>query len=189
MREQFAWLRENGYQPVSINQIREAHRGGNPLPNKAVLLSFDDGYQSFYTRVFPILEAFQWPALWAPVGSWIDTPMNQKVKFGDEMVDSALLRPGNKYGKSLVHHWLKSVHIPGTLHFGIQANPYGNLLPAFVNRTWLAESNRYETETEYRSRIRVDAAKITAKLGENTGKKPQVFVWPYGEANGVAIEE
>ncbi|WP_252385833.1 polysaccharide deacetylase family protein, partial [Escherichia coli] len=55
-------LRENGYQPVSIAQIREAHRGGKPLPEKAVVLTFDDGYQSFYTRVFPILQAFQWPA-------------------------------------------------------------------------------------------------------------------------------
>ncbi|STJ81357.1 lipoprotein YcdR [Escherichia coli] len=57
LREQFAWLRENGYQPVSIAQIREAHRGGKPLPEKAVVLTFDDGYQSFYTRVFPILQA------------------------------------------------------------------------------------------------------------------------------------
>ena len=32
LREQFAWLRENGYQPVSIAQIREAHRGGKRLP-------------------------------------------------------------------------------------------------------------------------------------------------------------
>ncbi|EFN7286780.1 poly-beta-1,6-N-acetyl-D-glucosamine N-deacetylase PgaB [Escherichia coli] len=189
LREQFAWLRENGYQPVSINQIREAHRGGNPLPNKAVLLSFDDGYQSFYTRVFPILEAFQWPALWAPVGSWIDTPMNQKVKFGDEMVDRHYFATWQQIREIARSPLVEIGSHTWNSHFGIQANPYGNLLPAFVNRTWLAESNRYETETEYRSRIRVDAAKITAKLGENTGKKPQVFVWPYGEANGVAIEE
>ena len=48
LREQFARLRENGYQPVSIAQIREAHRGGKPLPEKAVVLTFDDGYQSFF---------------------------------------------------------------------------------------------------------------------------------------------
>ncbi|STN75921.1 lipoprotein YcdR [Escherichia coli] len=34
LREQFAWLRENGYQPVSIAQIREAHRGGNRYRKK-----------------------------------------------------------------------------------------------------------------------------------------------------------
>lgn len=51
------------------------------------MLTFDDGYQSFYTRVFPILQAFQWPAVWAPVGSWVDTPADKQVKFGDELVD------------------------------------------------------------------------------------------------------
>ncbi|MFP1451884.1 polysaccharide deacetylase family protein [Escherichia coli] len=30
------------------------------------MLTFDDGYQSFYTRVFPILQAFQWPAGMGP---------------------------------------------------------------------------------------------------------------------------
>src|SRR5690606_18817362 len=47
--EQFSWLRDNGYQPVSIEQILAAGRGGPPLPEKAVLLSFDDGHRSFYT--------------------------------------------------------------------------------------------------------------------------------------------
>ncbi|MFP1558673.1 hypothetical protein ACLB1T_24530 [Escherichia coli] len=65
LREQFAWLRENGYQPVSIAQIREAHRGGKPLPEKAVVLTFDDG-----SRVIPRLPRFFRPSsglLW-PVG-------------------------------------------------------------------------------------------------------------------------
>src|SRR5687768_18422277 len=52
---QFAWLKGNGYQPVSLDEIVEARRGGKPLPAKAVLLSFDDAYLSFYTRVYPLL--------------------------------------------------------------------------------------------------------------------------------------
>ncbi len=56
--------------------------GKKTLPPKAVLLSFDDGYSSFYTRVWPLLQAWNVPALWAPVGSWVDTPANQKVNFG-----------------------------------------------------------------------------------------------------------
>ncbi len=73
--EQLAWLRENGYQAVSVDQILAARRGGPALPPKAVMLSFDDGYSSFYTRVMPILRAYHWPALLAPVGSWIDAPL------------------------------------------------------------------------------------------------------------------
>jgi hypothetical protein len=61
---------------------RSDHGGaqGRPeLPAKAILLSFDDGYSSFYTRVLPVLRAYNWHALLAPVGVWIDTPLNQPV--------------------------------------------------------------------------------------------------------------
>lgn len=67
--EQFSWLRENGYTPVTVDQILAARNGGPDLPEQAVLLTFDDGYRSFYTRVFPILKAFNWPAVLAPVGT------------------------------------------------------------------------------------------------------------------------
>src|SRR3546814_6912801 len=44
--QQFAWLRENGYQPVTVDQILEANRGGKPLPDKALLLTFDEDRKS-----------------------------------------------------------------------------------------------------------------------------------------------
>ena len=72
LNEQFAWLKQNGYQPVSVEQILQAQNGGPALPNKAVLLTFDDGYRSFYSRVFPLLKAYNWPAVLAPVGVWLD---------------------------------------------------------------------------------------------------------------------
>ena len=81
MIEQLAWLRENGYKPVTVDQILAARKGGPDLPPKAVMLSFDDGYASFYTRVMPVLRAYKWPALLAPVGTWVDTPLNQPVDF------------------------------------------------------------------------------------------------------------
>ena len=46
--DQLNWLRENGYQAVSVDQILAARQpGGKPLPERAVLLTFDDGYRSF----------------------------------------------------------------------------------------------------------------------------------------------
>src|SRR5690606_14692514 len=33
LTQQFAWLRENGYQPITVDQILEANRGGQPLPD------------------------------------------------------------------------------------------------------------------------------------------------------------
>ncbi|MEN8467633.1 polysaccharide deacetylase family protein, partial [Enterobacter cloacae subsp. cloacae] len=85
LNEQISWLLHNGYHAISVQDILDAHEGKKALPPKAVLLSFDDGYSSFYTRVWPLLQAWNVPALWAPVGSWVDTPANQKVNFGGLM--------------------------------------------------------------------------------------------------------
>lgn len=189
LREQFAWLRENGYQPVSIAQIREAHRGGKPLPEKAVVLTFDDGYQSFYTRVFPILLAFQWPAVWAPVGSWVDTPADKQVKFGDEMVDREYFATWQQVREVARSRLVELASHTWNSHYGIQANATGSLLPVYVNRAYFTDHARYETAAEYRERIRLDAVKMTEYLRTKAKVNPHVFVWPYGEANGIAIEE
>ncbi len=44
--DQFSWLRDNGFQPVSIDQIVAAQNGQQPLPEKAILITFDDGLAS-----------------------------------------------------------------------------------------------------------------------------------------------
>ena len=69
---QFTWLREQGYQPVGINDILAAANNGPPLPDRAVLLTFDDGLESFYTKVYPLLRLFQYPAVVSVVTSWIE---------------------------------------------------------------------------------------------------------------------
>ena len=77
LNEQIGWLVHHGYHAISVQDILDAHEGKKTLPPRAYLLSFDDGYSSFYTRVWPLLQAWNVPALWAPVGSWVDTPANQ----------------------------------------------------------------------------------------------------------------
>lgn len=189
LKEQFAWLRENGYTPVSVAQIREAHRGGRPLPAKAVLLSFDDGFSSFYSRVFPLLVAYQWPALWAPVGSWITTPAGEPVQYGVEKIARerfATWQQVEELSRSPLveigaHTW--------DGHSGAPANPSGSMLPVFANRQFLQGSQRYETEAEYRARTQRDARTFISHYKTHTGKTPTVWVWPYGAENGTAIQE
>lgn len=189
LRDQFAWLRENGYQPISVEQIRAAHRGEITLPRKAVLLSFDDGYQSFYTRVFPLLEAYQWPALWAPVGSWVDTPANKKVKFGDEYIDREKIATWQQIAELARSPLVEIGAHTWNSHYGVQANPSGGKLPAIANRSYNPGTSTYETEQQYRRRVSADGQNITVHLKKHTGKQPKSWVWPYGAENGVAIQE
>jgi len=52
--EQLLYLRRN-YQPVSARQVVDVALGGQPLPPRPVLLTFDDGYLDHYSYVFPLL--------------------------------------------------------------------------------------------------------------------------------------
>lgn len=54
--EQVEYMRRH-YVPVTMEEVIAASRGeGGGLPDKAVLLTFDDGYVDHFTTVFPILK-------------------------------------------------------------------------------------------------------------------------------------
>lgn len=56
-KEQVEYLNKN-YSPVTVQQIIEAFNGGEKLPSKAFLLTFDDAYKDHYDTVFPILYEY-----------------------------------------------------------------------------------------------------------------------------------
>ncbi|MFW9270361.1 poly-beta-1,6-N-acetyl-D-glucosamine N-deacetylase PgaB [Pseudomonas sp. NR3] len=186
--EQLAWLRENNYQAVTVDQIIAARNGGPQLPPRAVLLSFDDGYSSFYTRVMPILRAYNWPAILAPVGSWVDTPMNQNVDFAgvprkrSEFLTWEQIREISKSGLVEI-----AAHTDAN-HKGVLANPQGNQQPAATTRLYDAVTGRYESEADFQARMRKDVAAISDKIHKVVGYSPRVWVWPYGEADGTALQ-
>lgn len=187
LNEQISWLLHNGYHVISVQDILDAHDGKKTLPPKAVLLSFDDGYSSFYTRVWPLLQAWNVPALWAPVGSWVDTPENQKVNFG------GLMTPRDRFATwDMVRELSRSPLIEigshtWASHYGIPANPQGSREPAIANRFYDKATGRYETDRQFNQRIGDDVRRVTDKITQVTGKAPRAWVWPYGAANGTSL--
>ncbi|MFO2466067.1 poly-beta-1,6-N-acetyl-D-glucosamine N-deacetylase PgaB [Pseudomonas sp. 15FMM2] len=185
--EQLAWLRENGYQAVSVDQVLAARAGGPELPRKAVMLSFDDGYSSFYTRVMPILRAYQWPAVLAPVGSWLDTPLGQPVDFAGVPRDRAEFLTWQQVREVAQSGLVEIAAHTDANHKGVLANPQGNLQPAAATRRFDPATNRYEPEAQFRARMRADVAAISNKIRAVTGKAPRVWVWPYGASDGTSL--
>lgn len=56
-QQQMDWLRDHGFHPVHMSEVRAYFEHGDPLPAKPVVLSFDDGYQDFYAAALPVLLA------------------------------------------------------------------------------------------------------------------------------------
>jgi peptidoglycan/xylan/chitin deacetylase (PgdA/CDA1 family) len=72
---QMKWLRQAGYQTLSLSQLHAAFECGN-IPSKAVVITFDDGYQDFYTDAFPALRKYDFTAtVFLATGRIQDTAM------------------------------------------------------------------------------------------------------------------
>ena len=60
-RGHLAYLRDNGFNVVGLDVMMKALRGGGELPERAVAITFDDGYSSIYETAFPMLRSFGYP--------------------------------------------------------------------------------------------------------------------------------
>ena len=57
-REQMRYLAENGYTTIDLYDLHLAITDQTVLPEKPVILTFDDGHRDHYTNVFPVLQEF-----------------------------------------------------------------------------------------------------------------------------------
>ncbi|EWG98183.1 poly-beta-1,6-N-acetyl-D-glucosamine N-deacetylase PgaB, partial [Halomonas sp. BC04] len=177
--EHFNLIAEGGYQPVSLQQIIDARAGRQPLPDKAVLLTFDDGYRSFYDIVFPLLKLYDFPAIQAVVGSWMDVPAGGQVSYGDIYLPRERLLTWQQV-KTL--HESPLVEIAShtyDLHHGVIGNPMGNQQAAAVTSIWDPRTG-YESEVQYVERIRQDMARTVEQFEGRLGQGPRAMIWPYG---------
>ena len=185
---QFAWLKGNGYQPVSLDEILAARRGGKPLPAKAVLLSFDDAYLSFYTRVYPLLREYRFPAVLGVVGSWIDNPRSTTAVYGEKStVPDAEFPSWGQIREMQASGLVEVASHSYDLHRGVPANPQGNLQPAATARVYDGAAGRYEDDASWRARVRADLARNSEVIARETGRRPRAIVWPYGSYNGELV--
>ena len=58
LRRQLQWLKDNGYQTVSLLDLMKAKKGKLTLPEKPIVLTFDDGYDDNYFELLPLLKEY-----------------------------------------------------------------------------------------------------------------------------------
>ncbi|MFQ5628466.1 MAG: polysaccharide deacetylase family protein [bacterium] len=54
--QQMAWLAENGFATISLKQLQDYYQSEGAIPERPIVVTFDDGYLCNYTRAFPILH-------------------------------------------------------------------------------------------------------------------------------------
>jgi peptidoglycan/xylan/chitin deacetylase (PgdA/CDA1 family) len=94
-RKQMDWLEEQGYEAVTLEAVEEAWYHGGTLPQKPVVISFDDGYRPQYTFALPTLREHGWPGV-----------LNLKAE-GSDLYESnvkAMLAAGWELAAHTIHH-------------------------------------------------------------------------------------
>jgi peptidoglycan/xylan/chitin deacetylase (PgdA/CDA1 family) len=71
-RRQMAYLAENGYTPIDLYQLSAAIAAKIDLPEKPVVLTFDDGYRDNYENAFPVLQEYGFTATFFIIADYAD---------------------------------------------------------------------------------------------------------------------
>ena len=100
---QMAWLEENGYKTITVSELLNALEGKESLPERPVLITFDDGYIDNYQCAFPILKKHNMKACIFLISEYVSLYPNyltweqlaemqlSGIEFGSHTVDHNVL--------------------------------------------------------------------------------------------------
>lgn len=78
--KQMRYLHEQGYTTLTLQQVKDFYYSGKSLPEKAVLLTFDDMFKSVYIYAYPILKKYGFHGVGFVVKDWLfSQPQEYKI--------------------------------------------------------------------------------------------------------------
>lgn len=168
--KQLKLMKENGFRWINMKQYRDFILYHTPVPNNAVLLTFDDGYESFYKNAYPVLKQFKAPATSFLIVNTVNNPKH----IGIPKVTWEQVSEMQKGGITFFNHTFDSHSYAYTdaAHKRQKALLYG---PIYVDKL-----KRKETSSEFQARIRSDLSRANQLLNQKTGNTYNVLAFPYG---------
>ncbi len=79
--EQLDYLSAHGFHTVSLRDVHDYYTSRKKLPQKPVVLTFDDGYEDNFSVALPLLTARNMTATVFPISAWVGQP-NKWEDFG-----------------------------------------------------------------------------------------------------------
>ena len=157
LRADLQWMAEHGYTTVLPRELA----AGQPLPKRAVLITFDDGYANNYIIAFPVLKEFGAKAVISPVIEYVETEVYGFLTWDmcREMAESGLVEIGS-------HTYDLHEQAPG--------------MPRGILR------RDGESRQDYEDRVFPDIETSIRLLESNLDRKITFFAYPYGLADAWA---
>lgn len=180
-RRQLEYLKRNGYQPISFSQYRAAVRDRKALPEKSVMLTFDDGLRSYRDKILPLLKQYGYPSVLSVVSSWADGEKEPTLYHGKLLRWDDLRQLKKEPLVEIVSH-------SHDLHRYVVSSPLGSKSPSATTRVYHNADHRYEPEPLFQKRIQQDLATTRKRFSQELGAEPPALTWPYGEYDPVTMQ-
>ncbi len=162
-------LNDNGYNVISIEQFEDFMQHKAKVPDNAVVITFDDGYESFDQYAVPILKKYNFPATHFVIGSSSD---HQNVHTKHLTWDTMRKLKGE--GFSFYSHTYNQHDYAPLDKKGKKKGPM------LSNPIYLPDKGRVETKKEYMARVEADAQLMEKRLKEELNNTRQMLAFPYG---------
>jgi peptidoglycan/xylan/chitin deacetylase (PgdA/CDA1 family) len=169
LKDHLFTLAHEGYQTISLDTFEKFLRGEASIPEKTVVLTFDDGRVDSFEYSDAILKAVGFNAIMFAISKYsLDSPGNYYLS------ENALQR------MEVSGRWDIQAHT----HNGHDLYPLdasGALGHYYSNKLWLSDEGRLETEEEFEARIAEDFAILETKLEKAFKKEVRGFAFPFGD--------
>ena len=167
LREHLAALRDAGYHPIGIGDVRAFYKEGRKLPAKAVLITFENTHKGTFFDGAPVLAEFRWRGTLGVV--------TRDVR---EKSPDSVLAP---YLRDLVLDEAWDLACESDSGTGlVKAGPHGRTALALSAPEWNEAENRPERPEEFEARVRADHDRALSVFETEIGTRPAAYFYPSG---------
>lgn len=166
LEQDLQYLSQQGYETVIIRDLIRHIEQGTPLPEKPVMLTFDDGYYNNYCNAYPLLKQYGMQAVVSPVGTLVE----QFTRSDDAEKHEAW--------SYCTRGELKEMADSGVIEIQNHSYDFHQLTP---RKGCLRKSG--EDETAYRTIFMEDTERAQQLFRTIGISKPLCYTYPYGARN------
>lgn len=171
--QQIRYLQDQGYNFISLEQLTAFMENRGDIPANAVVLTFDDGYESTYEHAYPFLKENQIPATFFLIAGHIGAESGEIPKLAWEEIEEM-----QKSGYDFQSHSYD-------LHQYVTSSSLGHKGNALTNSQYLPHLRRYENNEEYTRRVYEDFLTARTTLEKSLHKHVDYLSPPYGAQNSL----
>ncbi len=163
------YLKENGYTTIVIKDLIDFAYEGKPLPEKPIMITFDDGYYNNYLYAFPLLKEYNSKMVFSPIGRYADA-YSETVDTHANYAHASWDNINEMIGSGLVE---------------VQNHSYNMHTTKGRNGT---KKKKGESLDEYKKLFSEDVMKMQKTIKKNTGIEATTFTYPFGAISNVSVD-